>query len=87
MLLGLEFPKDFVANVIKPIFRHLFRLLAHMYNSHYDQITALSCQAHLNTIFVHFWCFGMTFDLFDKKETPALQEIIDADPALQALIS
>ncbi len=86
-MVGLDFPKDFVPNVIKPIFRHLFRLLAHMYQSHHDAILSLGCEAHLNTTFAHFWCFGTAFDLLDRKEVEVLKEMVEGDPGLAAIIS
>lgn len=85
--LGLDFPKDFVPNVVKPIFRHLFRVLAHMYHAHFDSIVALGCEAHLNTIFAHFWCFGTAFDLLDKKEAEGLKDLAESDAAFAAMMN
>jgi hypothetical protein len=58
-----------------------------MYNSHHDSILALNCEAHLNTTFAHFWCFGTTFDLLDRKEVDCLKEMVESDPGLAAMIS
>ncbi|KAI9031371.1 mps one binder kinase activator-like 1 protein [Hyaloraphidium curvatum] len=78
---GLDFPKDFVPNVVKPIFRHLFRVLAHLYHAHFEAVVALGCEAHLNTLFANIWSFGTTFDLLDKKEASVLAELVEGDMA------
>ena len=65
---GHDFPKDFIVSVVKPIFRQLFRVFAHMYLHHYEKILHLEEEAHLNTLFAHFMCFASEFDLLDKKE-------------------
>lgn len=74
---NLDFPRDFQANIIKPIFRHLFRLLAHIYHAHWDDVCRLGCDAHLNTLFAHFWCFGMQFELLDRKEVDVLKGLVE----------
>ncbi|KAL2920038.1 Maintenance of ploidy protein mob2 [Polyrhizophydium stewartii] len=71
----MPFPKDFHATV-KSIFKQLFRVLAHIYHSHYDTILHLSAEAHLNTLFAHFVCFARCFDLIDKKDMAPMAEYI-----------
>lgn len=73
---GQEFPVDFVTT-IRTMFRHLFRIFAHLYHAHYQQVLHLEQERHLNTLFAHFICFGREFDLLDKKETGCLQELTD----------
>ncbi|KAJ3360091.1 Maintenance of ploidy protein mob2 [Allomyces javanicus] len=72
---GQPFPKDHLATV-KLIFKHLFRIFAHMYHAHYDKVLHLAEEAHLNTVFAHFMCFAKEFDLLDKKETEPLRDLI-----------
>ncbi|KAL7752398.1 Maintenance of ploidy protein mob2 [Sorochytrium milnesiophthora] len=72
---GVPFPKEHL-NTIKTIFKHLFRIFAHIYHHHYEKILHLSSEAHLNTLFAHFICFAKEFDLLDKKETEPLRELI-----------
>ncbi|KAJ3338885.1 Maintenance of ploidy protein mob2 [Gonapodya sp. JEL0774] len=62
---GADFPPGFLANIIRPIHRHLVRILAHIYHSHYAQILQLQTEGHLNTLFAHFACFAMTFDTLE----------------------
>ena len=44
------------------------RIFLHLYHGHYDKFLHLSVEAHLNTLFAHFICFGRTFDLLDENE-------------------
>lgn len=69
------FPKDHVQTV-KGIFKHLFRILAHMYYSHYDKILHLREEGHLNTLFAHLITFSREFELLDKKDTESLKDLI-----------
>ncbi|KAI8917970.1 Mob1/phocein [Entophlyctis helioformis] len=71
----MEFSKDFVATV-KMIFKQLFRVLGHIYHTHYDKILHLSSEAHLNSLFAHFVCFAREFDLIDKKEMAPMADYI-----------
>ncbi|KAI9173150.1 Maintenance of ploidy protein mob2 [Blastocladiella emersonii ATCC 22665] len=72
---GQPFPKDHPATV-KTAFKHMFRILAHIYHAHYDKILHLHAEAHLNTLFAHFVCFAKEFDLLDKKDTDVLKDLI-----------
>lgn len=53
---GAPFPKDF-REVVKTIFKRLFRVYAHIYHSHFQKIVSLKEEAHLNTCFKHFILF------------------------------
>ena len=66
------FPKTF-KSIVKNIFKRLFRVYGHLYYSHFDKITALGAEAHLNTCFKHFIFFVLAFDLVDKKELAPLE--------------
>jgi MOB kinase activator 1 len=70
--IGVPFPKGFTS-VVKTIFKRLFRVYAHIYHSHFEDIVALGEQAHLNTCFKHFVYFIQEFDLVDKKELAPLE--------------
>ncbi|KAJ2993385.1 MOB kinase activator 1B [Globomyces sp. JEL0801] len=74
---GYAFPKDF-GMTVRMIFKQLFRVLAHIYHSHYDIILNLSEESHLNTLFAHFVCFAKVFDLLEKKEFIPMQELIES---------
>ncbi|CAN6478338.1 unnamed protein product [Victoria cruziana] len=54
--LGAPFPPNF-GDVVKTIFKRLFRVYAHIYHSHFQKIVSLKEEAHLNTCFKHFILF------------------------------
>jgi len=72
----VAFPKNF-QNVVKNIFRRLFRVYAHIYYSHFHKIVSLGEEAHLNTCFKHFFYFISEFKLVEKQEMAPLQDLID----------
>jgi MOB kinase activator 1 len=53
---GAQFPANFV-DVIRVIFKRLFRVYAHIYHSHFKSVCGLGEEAHLNTCFRHFMYF------------------------------
>ncbi|KAM7507348.1 hypothetical protein LguiA_017801 [Lonicera macranthoides] len=75
--LGAPFPPNF-REVVKTIFKRLFRVYAHIYHSHFQKIVSLKEEAHLNTCFKHFILFTCEFGLIDKKELAPLQELIES---------
>ncbi|CAD6202194.1 unnamed protein product [Miscanthus lutarioriparius] len=75
--LGTPFPPNF-KEVVKTIFKRLFRVYAHIYHSHFQKIVSLKEEAHLNTCFKHFILFTNEFGLIDKKELAPLQELIES---------
>lgn len=74
--IGVPFPKNFLG-IAKTILKRLFRVYAHIYFEHFNQVIQLQEQAHLNTSFQHFIYFVQEFDLVEKKELAPLQELID----------
>lgn len=53
---GAPFPFNF-QEVVKTIFKRLFRVYAHIYHSHFQKIINLKEEPHLNTCFKHFVLF------------------------------
>lgn len=53
---GEPFPPNFM-EVVRTIFKRLFRVYAHIYHSHFKQVCSLGEEAHLNTCFKHFIFF------------------------------
>jgi hypothetical protein len=53
---GTPFPPNF-KEVVKTLFKRLFRVYAHIYHSHFQKIVSLNEEAHLNTCFKHFILF------------------------------
>ncbi|KAG2540137.1 hypothetical protein PVAP13_9NG534500 [Panicum virgatum] len=74
--LGAPFPSNF-RDVVKTIFKRLFRVYAHIYHSHFQVIMKLQEEAHLNTCFKHFTLFTLEFRLIDRAELAPLSELID----------
>lgn len=75
LTLGVSFPRNFL-QIIKVIFKRLFRVYAHIYYTHFPHIVMLGCQYHLNTCFKHFIFFIDKFGLVDNKELAPLAELI-----------
>jgi len=75
--LGTPFPKNF-QQIVKVIFKRLFRVYAHIYHSHFQKIVGLGAEAHLNTCFKHFIYFVHEFKLIDPKELAPLKDLIDS---------
>jgi len=71
-----DFPKDF-QQTVKLIFKQCFRVFAHIYYQHYEQILHLREEKHFNSLFAHFVSFAKEFNLLpDKKELAPLEELI-----------
>ncbi|KAJ6239391.1 mob kinase activator-like 1 [Anaeramoeba flamelloides] len=75
--MSISFPKNFT-NIVKNIFRRLFRVYAHMYHNHFTEIISLGEEAHLNTSFKHFVYFITEYRLIDKKELAPMQDLINS---------
>ncbi|EOY30278.1 Mob1/phocein family protein [Theobroma cacao] len=75
--LGAPFPPNF-GDVVKTIFKRLFRVYAHIYHSHFQKIVSLKEEAHLNTCFKHFVLFAWEFRLIDKGELAPLSDLVDS---------
>ncbi|WVO15449.1 hypothetical protein L204_103107 [Cryptococcus depauperatus] len=61
------------AYTAKHIYKHLFRIFAHLYHAHFEQILHLSIEAHFNSLFAHFLAFGKEFDLLVMKDLMTAQ--------------
>ena len=74
---GVPFPPDFVERV-QNIFKRLFRVYAHIYYCHFERMSSLGAEPHLNTCFKHYMYFVYEFNLIpNKQELQPLQELID----------
>jgi MOB kinase activator 1 len=72
---GVGFSTGFVDQV-KTLFKRMFRVYAHIYHSHYPQMTALGVEAHLNTSFKHFMYFCAEFRLMEEKDMAPLHQLV-----------
>ena len=85
---GVRFPPTFI-NTARTILRRLFRVYAHIYHTHFDQICALGIEgerssfcrsrllltpAHLNTNYRHFLFFVDEFSLLSEKDLIPLED-------------
>ena len=75
-MLDVDFPPNFL-DIIKNIFKRLFRVYAHIYHAHLEMIESLGEQKHLNTCFKHYLMFSLEFQLIDKKEMAPLAKLIE----------
>ncbi|PKU78001.1 MOB kinase activator-like 1 [Dendrobium catenatum] len=75
--IGSPFPPNF-QEIIKTIFKRLFRVYAHIYHSHFQKIIFLKEEAHLNTSFKHFTFFTREFKLIDKRELAPLHDLVES---------
>ena len=72
----IPFPEEFM-KIVSDIFRRLFRIYAHLYHHHRNDIQAIGAEAHLNTSFKHFMYFVQEFKLIPEEQFGPLKEIID----------
>jgi len=74
---GVPFPANFVESV-QNIFKRLFRVYAHIYYCHFERMSTLGAEPHLNTCFKHYMYFVYEFNLIpNRQELQPLQELID----------
>ncbi|CAB1313734.1 unnamed protein product [Coregonus sp. 'balchen'] len=71
------FPAGFVF-LVQKVFLLLFRVLAHIYWSHYREALVLGLHPHLNTLFTHLTHFSLQHDLLEAEHTQPLQDLIIA---------
>ncbi|KAI5095256.1 mps one binder kinase activator-like 2A [Silurus meridionalis] len=68
---GTPFPKSFM-QVAKKILSRLFRVFVHVYIHHFDRVSQMGAEAHVNTCYKHFYYFVNEFSLIDQKELEPL---------------
>lgn len=73
--LGVEFGKG-AHSTFKQILKRLFRVYAHIYCHHFEQMTEVGLQPHLNTSLKHFVLFCNHFELVDRAEYGPLTELL-----------
>uniref|UniRef100_A0A671KX11 MOB kinase activator 3A n=3 Tax=Sinocyclocheilus TaxID=75365 RepID=A0A671KX11_9TELE len=71
---GTPFPKTFM-QVAKKILSRLFRVFVHVYIHHFDRVSQMGAEAHVNTCYKHFYYFVTEFSLIDHKELEPLKEM------------
>lgn len=73
---GEPFPRN-IHQILRTIFKRLFRVYAHMYVIHFAALQEMGAEPHLNTCFRHFMLFVREFDLVEAQELAPLKELID----------
>ncbi|GAB5358945.1 hypothetical protein AAMO2058_000502500 [Amorphochlora amoebiformis] len=73
---GAQFPKNFI-EIVRNIYKRMFRVYAHIYNSHFEEIITMGAEAHLNTCFKHFLFFVVEFKLVKDKDMIPMKPLID----------
>lgn len=68
---GVPFPKNF-QSMCKKLLSRLFRVFVHVYIHHFDRITQIGAEAHVNTCYKHFVYFVTEFNLLRKEEIEPL---------------
>ncbi|XP_072291500.1 MOB kinase activator 2 [Eucyclogobius newberryi] len=74
---GSVFPNGFIF-LVQKVFLLLFRTLAHIYWSHYQETLVLGLQPHLNTLFTHLTMFSLQHGLLEPEDTQPMQDLICA---------
>ncbi|MES1922088.1 hypothetical protein MHBO_003605 [Bonamia ostreae] len=70
-----DFPKNFKKRV-NGIYRRLFRVFAHIYHNHLNQMKEKGYEAHLNSCFKHFVIFCNEFKLLDQNNFDPLKNLV-----------
>jgi len=73
----MTFPNNF-QTVVKKIFRLLFHVLVHIFQSHYVHCVELNEILLLNTLFIHFMYFQTEHGLLEAKEVTPLQDLVES---------
>lgn len=73
--MGVPFPRQFPA-LVRTIMKRLFRVYAHMYCHHFDEINKLGLQTHLNTSLKHFVLFCREFNLLAQKDYGPMVDLV-----------
>lgn len=66
--------------VAKKILSRLFRVFVHVYIHHFDRVSQMGAEAHVNTCYKHFYYFVIEFNLMDHKELePLVSGVIQSE--------
>ncbi|QLL31461.1 hypothetical protein HG536_0B03240 [Torulaspora globosa] len=71
-----QFPTKFIQRFVIPMLRRLFRVYAHIYCHHFNEVLELNLQTVLNTSFRHFCLFSQEFELLRPADFGPLLELV-----------
>ncbi|XP_071955972.1 MOB kinase activator 3B-like [Antedon mediterranea] len=72
----VPFPDKFLPTC-KKILSRLFRVFVHVYIHHFDTLTTIGAEAHINTCYKHYYYFIVEFKLVDRKELEPLKDLTE----------
>ena len=73
---GTPFPRNF-HSTCKKILTRLHRVFIHVYIHHFDRVSSMGAEAHINACYKHFFYFVRNFHLVSEQELkPLVSEII-----------
>jgi len=72
---GVPFRPDFLAHC-RIVFKRLFRVYAHLYYSHVDNMCQLKVLTHVNTSLKHFISFAFCFNLLSDYDIEPLMPVL-----------
>lgn len=75
------FPENF-NETCQTIFRQMFRVYAHLYWSHFDDMFNLNLEKAMNSCFSHFILTATTLNLLRRSDMEPMQALIDLWAAL-----
>jgi len=70
-----QYPAEF-EEIVRNIFKRLFRMYAHVYYKHFDQVKDAGAESQLNSTFQHFAYFVIEYQLVDDSELRPLRKLI-----------
>ncbi|SCV00973.1 LAME_0G13190g1_1 [Lachancea meyersii CBS 8951] len=73
---NVPFAASFADSNARPILKRLFRIYAHIYCHHFNEMLELNLQTVLNTSFRHFCLFTQEFQLLKKQDYGPLIELV-----------
>ncbi|OHT16049.1 Mob1/phocein family protein [Tritrichomonas foetus] len=72
---NVPFPPEF-RGIVANIFKRLFRIYAHIYHHHRNDVIKMGGEAHLDTSFRHFALFCKEFKLIPEDQMKPLEQIM-----------
>jgi len=84
LTVGPAFPKTH-PGIMRNVFKHIFRIYAHIYLNHLGKIIELGIDDYVNSSFKHFIHFAHQFSLVDTQDYSPLKQLIKSimDPSLE----
>ncbi|KAL6948716.1 hypothetical protein ACO0QE_001189 [Hanseniaspora vineae] len=74
---NVPFPPNFVNKYVRPMLKRLFRVYAHIYCHHFNEIFEMNVHPLLNTSFRHFCLFTKHFQLLSDDDYGPLLELVN----------